>query len=78
MTGVRPLGLSSVQAAIEKLLDKGCSTVILTLGELGAAYASKEDRTAKMIPVPPVQPVDTTVRLINSRVTSRGGSEGNF
>ena len=60
MTGVRPLGLSSVQVAIEKLLDKGCSTVILTLGELGAAYASKEDRTAKLIPVPPVQPVDTT------------------
>ncbi|XP_031843805.1 ribokinase [Nomia melanderi] len=60
MTGVQPLGLSSVQEAIDKLLDYGCNTVILTLGEMGAAFASKENRTATMVPTTPVQPVDTT------------------
>lgn len=63
MTGVQPLGSSNMRQAIEKLLDKGCNTVILTLGEYGAAYASQADRTIKLISTTPVQPVDTTVRL---------------
>lgn len=60
MTDVQPLGPTNVQEAIDRLLDKGCKTVIITLGEMGAAYASKENRIAKLIPVTPVQPVDTT------------------
>ncbi|KOC65678.1 Ribokinase [Habropoda laboriosa] len=60
MTGVKPLDLSSMQQAIEQLLDKGCNTVILTVGEKGAAYASKKDKTIKMISTTPVKPVDTT------------------
>ncbi|CAL7943195.1 unnamed protein product [Xylocopa violacea] len=60
MTGVQPLGLSNMQDAIWKLLDMGCNTVILTLGEQGAAYASREERTVKLIPTTSVQPVDTT------------------
>nr|XP_033325626.1 ribokinase-like [Megalopta genalis] len=61
MTGVETLGLSNVQKAIDKLLDRGCNTVVLTLGELGAAFASKECRTATVIPnAKIVQPVDTT------------------
>lgn len=63
MTDVQPLGPTNVQEAIDRLLDKGCKTVIITLGEMGAAYASKENRIAKLIPVTPVQPVDTTVSL---------------
>ncbi|XP_076662309.1 ribokinase [Halictus rubicundus] len=61
MTGVQLLGLSNVQKAIDKLLDIGCNTVVLTLGELGAAFASKENRTATIIATSKrVQPVDTT------------------
>ncbi|XP_076247757.1 ribokinase isoform X2 [Calliopsis andreniformis] len=60
MTGVQPVGPLNMQKAIDKLLDKGCGTVILTLGEIGAAYASKENRIAKMIHTTPVKPVDTT------------------
>lgn len=64
MTGVQPLGLSNMQEAIDKLLDYGCNTVILTLGEMGAAFASKKNRTATIVPATRVQPVDTTVRLL--------------
>lgn len=54
-------GSSSIQQAIVKLLDKGCNTVIITLGEQGAVYASREDRTIKKVGTSHVQPVDTTV-----------------
>ncbi|XP_017882124.1 ribokinase-like [Ceratina calcarata] len=60
MTGVLPEELSSIQEAIGRLLDMGCNTVILTLGERGAAYASREDRTVKLVPTTSVQPVDST------------------
>lgn len=61
MTGVELLGLSNVQKAIDKLLDMGCNTVVITLGELGAAFACKKNRTATVIPNSKrVQPVDTT------------------
>ncbi|XP_076160066.1 ribokinase [Ptiloglossa arizonensis] len=60
MTGVHPLGSSNIQKAVEKLLDRGCNTVILTLGELGAAYASRENRTVTMVPAKHVQSVDST------------------
>ncbi|XP_054013865.1 ribokinase-like isoform X1 [Hylaeus anthracinus] len=60
MTGVRLLGLSNAQEAVEKLLDKGCNTVILTMGELGAVYASRENRAITLIPARRVQAVDTT------------------
>ncbi|KZC07401.1 PREDICTED: ribokinase-like [Dufourea novaeangliae] len=60
MTGVQPLGLSNMQEAIDKLLDNGCNTVILTLGKMGAAYASRKNRTATLVPTRRVKPVDTT------------------
>ncbi|KAF3420185.1 hypothetical protein E2986_05712 [Frieseomelitta varia] len=60
ITGVQPQGSSSIQQAIVKLLDKGCNTVIITLGEQGAVYASQEDRTIKKVGTARVQPVDTT------------------
>ncbi|KAK9305986.1 hypothetical protein QLX08_003216 [Tetragonisca angustula] len=60
ITGVQLQGSSSMQQAIVKLLDKGCNTVIVTLGEQGAVYASQEDRTIKKVGTTRVQPVDTT------------------
>ncbi|XP_017767410.1 PREDICTED: ribokinase-like [Eufriesea mexicana] len=60
MTGVQLMGLSNIQHAVDKLLDKGCDTVIVTLGEQGAAYASQNNRTVKMVSTKCVQPVDST------------------
>ncbi|XP_060818575.1 ribokinase-like [Bombus pascuorum] len=60
MSGVQLQEPSSIQQAVEKFLDKGCNTVIITLGEQGAVYASQSDRTIKKVCTTRVQPVDTT------------------
>ncbi|XP_070171571.1 ribokinase [Polyergus mexicanus] len=60
MTGIQPVDLSNVQEVADKLLAKGCNVIILTLGPLGAVYASKTNRNVTRIPVTEVHPVDTT------------------
>ncbi|XP_029157808.1 ribokinase-like [Nylanderia fulva] len=59
-TGIQPVDLSNVQQVVDKLLDKGCNAIILTLGSLGAVYASKTNRNVTRIPAIKVHPVDTT------------------
>lgn len=49
---------------MNKLLDLGCNTVIITLGKQGAIYASQKDRTVKKVLTATVQPMDTTVRFL--------------
>lgn len=61
MTGIQPIDLSNVQKVVDKLLTKGCNAIILTLGPLGAVYASKTNRNVTRIPTTEVHPVDTTV-----------------
>lgn len=63
MTGIQPVDLSNVQRVADEFLAKGCNAIILTLGPLGAAYASKTNRTVTRIPTIEVHPVDTTVRI---------------
>ncbi|XP_014475597.1 PREDICTED: ribokinase-like [Dinoponera quadriceps] len=60
MTGVRPVDLSNVQQVADKFLAEGCNAIILTLGSLGAVYASKTSRNVARIPAVAVQAVDTT------------------
>ncbi|XP_043273164.1 ribokinase-like [Venturia canescens] len=60
MTGLRPLNLSNAQKAIDSLLEKGCNTIILTLGSGGAVFASKNERSMVHVPTEKVIPVDTT------------------
>ncbi|KAK2576297.1 hypothetical protein KPH14_005662 [Odynerus spinipes] len=60
ITGVQPLTLSNAQEAIDILLSKGCNFVILTLGPLGAVYASQSDTKITQISATKVQPIDTT------------------
>lgn len=61
MTGIRPLNLSNAQKAIDSLLEKGCQSVILTLGPEGAVYASKKEPSMLHVSTEKVNPVDTTV-----------------
>lgn len=63
MTGVQSVDLSNVQQIADKLLAKGCNTIIITLGPLGVAFASQTNRNVTHIPTAEVQPVDTTVRI---------------
>ena len=46
------------------LIDKGCGTVIVTLGDKGCVYLSKENREAKHVPCDKVNAIDTTVSYI--------------
>lgn len=49
--------------AINKLLESGCETVIITLGKNGAIYASKFDKKCIHVFCANVIPVDTTVSI---------------
>jgi len=69
MTDVRSIDMSNVQQVVDKLLAKGCNAIIITLGPLGAAYATKMNRTVLRIPTVEVHPVDTTVSRIHSYST---------
>lgn len=48
------------QAALA-LLDKGCGSVIVTLGEKGCVYVTKDNREAVHVPCDKVKAIDTTV-----------------
>jgi ribokinase len=58
ITGIEVTDLSSAQKAAEKLLKDGASTVILTLGEMGALLATPGG--VLHVPAPEVEVVDTT------------------
>lgn len=46
--------------AAKELISKGCNSVIITLGENGALYLSRENSSAVHVPSPSVKCVDTT------------------
>ncbi|XP_026330769.1 ribokinase-like isoform X2 [Hyposmocoma kahamanoa] len=52
--------LSNAAHALLRLLDTGCETVVITLGEKGAVYATKYDRKGIHVLTRSVKPVDTT------------------
>ncbi|XP_011687247.1 PREDICTED: ribokinase-like [Wasmannia auropunctata] len=60
MTGVQSVNPSNIQQVTDKFLAKGCNAIIITLGPLGAAYASKTNRCVTRILTTEVHPVDTT------------------
>ncbi|XP_011875662.1 PREDICTED: ribokinase-like [Vollenhovia emeryi] len=60
MTGVEAVNLTNVQQVADEFLAKGCNAIIITLGPLGAAYASKTNRNIVRICTTEVHPVDTT------------------
>ncbi|PBC29603.1 ribokinase [Apis cerana] len=59
-SGISFDGKASIEHIMNKLLDLGCNTVIITLGKQGAIYASQKDRTVKKVLTATVQPMDTT------------------
>ncbi|XP_048507800.1 bifunctional ribokinase/ribose-5-phosphate isomerase A-like [Athalia rosae] len=60
MTGVHISGLFEAQIAVNELLNQGCNAVLLTLGALGAVYASTNSRNVIHVPTAEVTPIDTT------------------
>ncbi len=60
LTGIPVKLVSDAEAAIAVLLDRGCSTAIITLGTEGAVFASHQDRKMIHVPAEKVEAVDTT------------------
>ncbi|XP_063420015.1 ribokinase-like [Mytilus trossulus] len=60
MTGLPVSDVAQAEAAIDVLLGKGCRYAIITLGEKGTVFASKDNRTPTYIPATKVKAVDTT------------------
>lgn len=60
LTGVSVKSLVDAESAIEILLSRGCSAVIITMGELGAVYGTKNLVKPIHIPASKVNPVDST------------------
>ncbi|XP_046619210.1 ribokinase-like [Neodiprion virginianus] len=60
MTGISVTGIPEAQTAVNELLSRGCNTVILTLGVLGAVFASQSNRNIVHVPTEQVKAVDTT------------------
>jgi len=65
ITGLSVTSLSDAQAVTASLLERGCRTVIVTLGAQGAVFATKDQTEAIHVPTRSVQAVDTTVSTSN-------------
>lgn len=55
---------SNVKEALKKILEFGCDTVIITMGEKGAVYSSKSYSDCVHVFCDKVKPKDTTVSPI--------------
>ena len=61
LTKVSVKSVDEAKIAARKLIEKGCSQVIITLGSLGALYTSKNDKNPIYVSTRKVTAVDTTV-----------------
>jgi len=66
LTGLSVKSVEEAQAALWVLLDRGCSTAIITLGPMGAVFVTRAERVTHHVPTTPVTTVvDTTVCYIS-------------
>jgi len=58
--------IESAYRALSLLLNQGCKIVIITLGPLGAVFASKDEPKPQWVQVPKIEnPLDTSVSNIS-------------
>lgn len=62
MTGVVVRGVEGAAKVGEEFLQRGCGSVIVTLGPQGCVVLTARDPTPRHIPAKPVTPLDTTVQ----------------
>lgn len=56
---------SNVKEALKKILEFGCDTVIITMGEKGAVYSTKKYSDCVHVLCDKVKPKDTTVSSLS-------------
>lgn len=59
-TGLKVTNKEELQAAAHRLLAKGCTTVIITLGDQGACFCTSENRSLTYVKAEKVDVEDTT------------------
>jgi len=58
--------IESANEVLSLLLKQGCKIVIITLGPLGAVFASKDEQIPQWVQVPKLEnPTDTSVSNLN-------------
>ena len=61
LTGDKVETVEEAKNVIPLLLSRGCNSVIITLGDKGAVFASRGEPSAVHVPAPSVKATDTTV-----------------
>ena len=61
ITGLTVTSVDEAKAVTSILLERGCRTVIVTLGAQGAVFATVDQTEAVHVPARLVEAVDTTV-----------------
>lgn len=61
VTGLTVTSVDEAKAVTSILLERGCRTVIITLGAQGAVFATADQTEAIHVPTRLVEAVDTTV-----------------
>lgn len=61
MSGLKMGADEDIEKILNKFLDHGTALAIITLGDKGCIYATKDDRKMKRISTEKVKAVDTTV-----------------
>ena len=61
VTGLSVTSVNEAKAVTSILLERGCQTVIVTLGAQGSVFATADQTEAVHVPTRLVEAVDTTV-----------------
>lgn len=62
---IKICSIESAKQVLLLLLQQGCKVVIITLGQLGAIFASKDEPEPQWVQVPKIEnPIDTSVSNI--------------
>ncbi|XP_026477572.1 ribokinase-like [Ctenocephalides felis] len=68
ISGIDVSNVEEANTAISIFLQRGCRTIIVTLGAEGAVFASQEDPVPIFVPAKKVAPTDTTPSGLSDRI----------
>lgn len=67
LTGSVVTNVEEARGAAQKLLKRGCKSVIITLGHQGCVVLQAQESTSKHVPTTAVKAIDTTVSSLEGK-----------